>query len=255
MKIDDRTVLITGGAGGIGFALAKQFLARGGRVIALDVNADALKEAAEREPRLRAVPCDVTDADAVERLRADVEREFGVLDVLFNNAAISLNYSFLADDAALANMEREIATNLAAPLRLIRVFLPLLMTSDEPAVVNVTSDLAHIPIHHKPLYTSTKAALHAVTVALRDDPARGKLKIFEAQPPPVGVKRTETRDYYIGLGPQMKPDDYAAALVRGLAADRYEIRFRQSLFTYYMSRLFPRTIRRIMSKKRPVKRR
>lgn len=251
MEIHGKAVLITGGGGGIGSALGREFRSYGCRVILCDKNAETLSKAEAALPGIHAIACDVTDDAQIERLKQDVDRKFGGLDILVNNAAASLDYSFVRDEAALEKMAIEIATNFRAPLRLIKTFLPLLSRSPEAAVVNVTSDLAHIPLSRKPTYTATKAALHAFSVALRDDLAETSVRVFEVQPPPVNVGRK--RDYYFGLGLQILPSVFAPAVVQSMRNDVFEIRIGQSQFTYWMSRICPAYLRRMMNTKKYYK--
>ena len=251
MEIHGKTVLITGGSGGIGSALAREFRSYECRVTICDKNAETLAKAQASLPGVHAVPLDVTDDAAIERLKQDIERKFGGLDILVNNAAASLDYSFVRDEAALEKMALEIATNFRAPLRLIKTFLPLLSRASEAGIVNVTSDLAHIPLSRKPTYTATKSALHAFSIALRDDLAGSSVRVFEVQPPPVNVGRK--RDYYFGLGLQILPSVFAPAVVQSMRNDVFEIRIGQSKFTYWMSRICPAYLRRMMNTKKYYK--
>ena len=89
MKIADKSVVVTGGASGIGLALARRFRAEGARGIALaDLQEDALLEAAGEIDAL-AVPCDVADEAAIKRLVAAAEDVFGSIDVFVSNAGIA----------------------------------------------------------------------------------------------------------------------------------------------------------------------
>ena len=251
MQIQGKTVLITGGGGGIGSALGREFHSYGCRVMLCDKNAETLRAVADSRPGIHASPCDVTDDGAIDRLKEEVERTFGGLDILINNAAASLDYSFVRDTAALEKMALEVATNFRAPLRLIKLFMPLLLRSEEAAIVNVTSDLAHIPLSRKPTYTATKAALHAFSVALRDDLEDSNIRVFEVQPPPVNVGRK--RDYYFGLGLQISTSVFAPAVVQAIRNDVFEIRIGQSQFTYLISRICPAYVRRMMNTKKYFK--
>ena len=89
MKIEGKSVVVTGGAGGIGLALARRFKAEGARGIAVaDLQEDALLDAAGEIDAL-AVPCDVTDEAAIKRLVAAAEDAFGTIDVFVSNAGIA----------------------------------------------------------------------------------------------------------------------------------------------------------------------
>ena len=246
MNLDNKTVLITGGAGVIGRALAEEFLARGCKVVACDVPGERLDAARKALPGSLVTACDITKDADVARLKAETAAAFGLVHILINNAVVNRTYSFARDAGALATMELEIDTNFRAPLKLTRLFLPELLAQPEAAVVNVTSDLAHIPVAHKSLYTSLKAGLHAFTVALRDDLAATRIKVFEVQPPPVGPQK---KGLYFGLTPRMPEDRFARQVLEAMEADTFEIRIGPSRYTYWMSRLAPGRIRRRMSVK------
>ncbi len=92
----DKRVLITGGASGIGAATAKRFLEEGARVVVLDCNDEALRRIEKSLPSLSGtISADVSDADAVARAFGELNKLLGGLDVLINNAGISVRQSFM----------------------------------------------------------------------------------------------------------------------------------------------------------------
>lgn len=91
-----KRVLITGGAGGIGAATAKRFLDEGAHVVVLDCDNEALSRIKDELPSLsRTISADVTDADAVARAFGELDKLLGGLDVLINNAGISVRQPFM----------------------------------------------------------------------------------------------------------------------------------------------------------------
>lgn len=92
----DKRVLITGGASGIGAATVKRFLEEGSRVAVLDYDEAGCQRIKEEEPGISAtLTCDISDPDAVKQTYLELDELFGGLDVLINNAAISLRHDFL----------------------------------------------------------------------------------------------------------------------------------------------------------------
>jgi NAD(P)-dependent dehydrogenase (short-subunit alcohol dehydrogenase family) len=90
-----KRVLITGGGRGIGAATVKRFLEEGSRVVVLDYDKEGCRSIKEEEPGLSGtITCDVSDPDAVERAFVELDELFGGLDVLINNAAISIRHDF-----------------------------------------------------------------------------------------------------------------------------------------------------------------
>jgi len=94
--LKNKRVLITGGAGGIGTATAKRFLEEGSRVVVLDCNDEALKRVKSELPLLSGIiNADVSDPDSVKHAFKEIDKLLGGLDVLINNAGISLRQSFM----------------------------------------------------------------------------------------------------------------------------------------------------------------
>src|SRR4051794_35155809 len=152
-----RTWLITGGATGIGLALAKAVAQRGNRVIICGRNPQSLDRACTEDPKLIARQCDVTDTTSRGELANWLAAEYPDLSVLVNNAGVQVPRDFRASDAT-HDLDTEIATNLAAPIHLIEGLLPQLSRQPEATIVNITSGLAYAPLAVFPVYCATKAA-------------------------------------------------------------------------------------------------
>ncbi len=113
MLLDNKVAIVTGGARGIGNAIARRFLSEGARVAVADIDEDAGSAAVQELGALgavRFVACDVGDAASVANLVASTETAFGEIDVLVNNAAILVRAEFL--DIGEAEFDRVIRTNL-----------------------------------------------------------------------------------------------------------------------------------------------
>jgi uncharacterized oxidoreductase len=124
MKTGSRTILITGGATGIGFALAERFVKAGSRVIVCGRREDALLESARRVPGLEVLVTDLAREEERASLAARVIECFPGLDVLVNNAGIQRRARFSADDAPWSERRQEIAINFEAPVHLTALLLP-----------------------------------------------------------------------------------------------------------------------------------
>ena len=184
MKLAGRTVLVTGGATGIGFALAERFVAAGSTVVVCGRREDALAAAKAKLPALHTIACDVGDERARVKLAERVMADFPALDVVVNNAGIQRRARFADDEAPWAEREREIAINFAAPAHLAALFLPQL-EKRKGTLVNVSSGLAFVPAVFAPVYCATKAAMHSLTVSLRHDLAKKSIEVVEIVPPAV----------------------------------------------------------------------
>ncbi len=224
MKTKGNTVLITGGATGIGLALAEVFLREGSEVIVCGRRENRLDEAKKRLPRLNIHRCDVAGADGRKALFEWATSRFPALNVLVNNAGIQREIDFNLGAAAYPTDESEIATNLEAPIHLCALFVPHLMKQKEPAIVNVSSGLAYVPMSSTPVYCATKAGLHSFCISLRHQLRGTPIKVFEILPPwtdtELGGAPEEGEEHgYRGAPAAQVAEEAVAALAR----DEFEI--------------------------------
>lgn len=254
MKLSERTVLITGGASGIGLAMAAELLARGNVVVVAGRSAGKLAQAKAQHPGLHTRACDVTREAARRELIDGVARDFPGFDVLINNAGVMGNW-VLTDgeddpDAAAAAIESEVATNLTAPMRLSALALPHLRARPAAAIVNVTSGIAFAPVADAPVYSATKAALHSFTKSLRHQLAGTPVRVYELAPPTVesdmSAGRFENARGLSRTARAMSQPDFVRAAMRGLARDVPEIRVGASQLIYLMTRVAPSLLDRQM---------
>lgn len=240
MKLQHRTVLITGGTSGIGLEIARQLLARtGNTVIVTGRDAKKLAAAQAMLPGLRVFESDVTDPLAVRALCAQVVAQFPNLEVLVNNAGIMRNLD-LNTPRDLLDLTREIDTNLSGPLRMVQQFLPHLRARPEAAIVNVSSGLAFVPLPIAPIYSATKAALHSYTQSLRIQMQGTSVQVYELAPPGTetplfrGEFAHETKDQKA-----MAVDVLVQHALAGIEAAKTEIRPGLSNVLASMGRIAP----------------
>jgi uncharacterized oxidoreductase len=223
MRIKNNTVLITGGATGIGFSLAEAMVNAGNKVIICGRRQAKLKEAKARLPALETRVCDVSKEKDRESLFDWVRDNFKDFNILVNNAGIQRMVNLKEGIRSHFIGEDEIATNLFAPVRLCEYFIPLLLKKKEAAIVNVSSGLGFIPMAAMPVYCATKAAVHSFTVSLRHQLKDTSIKVFEIIPPAVETdlgKLTEDEEQgYKGI----PPSEVAAAALTAMANDEFEI--------------------------------
>src|SRR4051794_33246902 len=219
MDIGSQTVLITGGATGIGWALARRFLAAGSEVILCGRRADKLNEAAGQNPRVQTRGCDLAREPDRGALAEWIVREQPRVNVLVNNAGIQNRLGIAGGDWAAAH--QEVAINLEAPIQLSMLLAPELARRRNPAIINVTSGLAFVPLAGTPVYCASKAALHSFTLSPRRRLADTPIQVIEVIPPAV--------DTDLG-GPGLHPfgiavDEFADAVMARLAAGDLEITY------------------------------
>lgn len=184
MKNSENTILITGGATGIGLALAVRFLKKGNEVIICGRRQEKLDEAKRKHPRLHTCHCDVSRESERVQLFNTITRDFPKLNVLLNNAGVSGLHKL--DTAASWPEERNmVATNLEGTVHLSQLFASHLSKQDAPAIFVTTSGLAHVPRANFPIYCATKAALHSFALSLRHQLKALKIEVIEICPPHV----------------------------------------------------------------------
>jgi uncharacterized oxidoreductase len=184
MKIQSNTMLITGGASGIGLALAERFLNAGNTVLICGRREDKLKEAQATYPALRTYVCDVADPKSRQELFSAATSDYPDLNVLINNAGIQQRIALSASPSA-ESLREELVINLEAPIHLSTLFIPHFLKHKDSAIVNVTSGLSFSPLAMVPVYSATKAALHSFTLSLRHQLKGTPISVVEIIPPAV----------------------------------------------------------------------
>lgn len=184
-----RTIVITGAGSGIGRACAGLFLERGWRVALLGRRVGPLEEAAAGHGNALVLPCDVAQPDQVEAAFAEVARQFGRLDVLFNNAGLFTPAAPI-DEIALDDWQRAVDVNLTGSFLCARAAFRQ-MRGQRPRggrIINNGSVSAHAPRPGATTYTTTKHAITGLTRSLaldgrEFDIAAGQIDIGNAGTP------------------------------------------------------------------------
>jgi len=184
MEFKANTVLITGGASGIGLALAERFIQAGSSVIICGRREDKLKEAQSKYPQLHIRVCNVANPAERTALFTWVTETYPGLNILVNNAGIQLRIQ-LQQKPAWETLGEEMAINLEAPIHLSTLFIPHLLQKERPAIINITSGLAFVPLANVPVYCATKAALRSFTLSLRHQLSGTPVSVIEIIPPAV----------------------------------------------------------------------
>ena len=185
MKLSNRTVLVTGGTGGIGLGIAEAFHRSKSRVIVCGRDQEKLTAIEERFPDITALPCDVGRAQDRKRLAAEVLRRFPDLDILVNNAGIQRYVDLRKGYDELKSGEDEIAINFVAVVELTALFIGHLLKRPSAAIINVSSGLGFMPMLDTPVYNATKAAVHTYTFVLREQLKGTAVRVIEVVPPMV----------------------------------------------------------------------
>ena len=224
MDISGNTVLITGGASGIGYSMAEAFVDAGSEVILCGRREAKLLEAQKKHPSLHFRTCDVAD----DRQRSDLDdwvvTRFADLNVLVNNAGVQRDVDFTKGIGEFLAGENEIRINLEAPILLSGLLVPHLTGKKGATIVNVSSGLGFVPAAKMPVYSASKAGLHAFTMALRQQLLRLRIKVFEVVPPAVDTElNPQGRAKRGGFKANVISTEFVTAVMKGLANDVFEI--------------------------------
>ncbi|KAF7121979.1 hypothetical protein CNMCM5793_009533 [Aspergillus hiratsukae] len=167
VSLTGKTCLVTGGAGGLGKAIASHFLAAGANVVICDVNEDRLQQTSAElgeTGRLKAIKADITSASAVQTLFDEIIADFEKLDILVNNAGIMDRFDPVGDlDEAL--WDKVIAVNLTAPFLLSKLAVRnmLAQPTTDGCIVNIVSVAGKAGWAAGAAYTASKHGLVGLT--------------------------------------------------------------------------------------------
>ena len=236
MNTTRHTVLITGGATGIGLALAHKFRAQDNRVILMGRTRETL-EAAAQETEAEIFQGDIcSEADRCLLIETHPD-----ISVLVNNAGIQINQPIAASSAD--DIRRELDINFLAPVLLTHALLPTLHKQPAAAIVNVSSGLALVPKEVAAIYCASKAAMHSFSQTLRWQLENSPIKVFDLLPPLVDTAMTAGR----GKG-KISPDALADEFWRAFENDRYTIYAGKTKLLHIIHRILPKVAEKIMRK-------
>jgi NAD(P)-dependent dehydrogenase (short-subunit alcohol dehydrogenase family) len=182
-RFDGKTVLITGGSGGIGRATAERIVSEGGRVLVTGTNAEKLASVKAVHPDVVTLVNDAGDPAAAEQLADVVKSEFGQLDAAFLNADYA---KFVPHaDVTAADFDRQYAVNVRGPILHVKAISPLLR--ERGSIVINASVARNIGLPGGVIYSSTKGAIRTITRVLALELASRKIRVNAVSPGPIGT--------------------------------------------------------------------
>ena len=218
---DEKIVLITGGARGIGYAIAEVFLSNGNTVVVSDMDEEEAKRAIlELDPsanRTLALKMDVSSSQSVDEGIAKIKQKYGKLNTLINNAG---NFR-QAPSATYSDEDWKFVTgvHLDGTFRCVRSAYSLLKNSIESSIVSISSISAHIGLPGRLSYTVSKSGIEALTRVLAVEWAPDGIRV-NAVAPGFTLTRSTANNFEKGIS---SPDKLIAAVPLRRLADPKEI--------------------------------
>jgi len=192
--LKDKVAFITGGASGIGLAMAKVFVREGMKVVIADIRRDHLDEATasfDGRDAVHAIELDVSDREAMSRAAGETERVFGKVHVLCNNAGIGLGGPMKL--ATYDDWDWVMSVNLGGVINSVQTFLPRILAHGEGGHIVTTSSMSgFLPTPGAGLYITTKFAVVGLSEALRSEVAADNIGVSVLCPGPVQTNIAES---------------------------------------------------------------
>jgi NAD(P)-dependent dehydrogenase (short-subunit alcohol dehydrogenase family) len=256
-KLDGKNVVITGGGGGLGAALGREFAIAGCNVALLDIDYESAVVAADRIGRsgTTAVECDVTDVDSCAMAIATATERLGPVDILVNNAGLSHRSAFTETD--LAVIHRVMDVNFWGSVNCTKVALASIRDR-RGAIVVVSSTAGYAPLLGRTGYAASKHALHGFFGTLRTEVAPDHVDVLIVAPSFID---TNLRHHTIGgdgevtthpqsrVGKMVAPEDVAERIVWAVARRRQNLVIGNvGRVTRYLNALAPSVYERMMAR-------
>jgi len=217
LRFEGRTVVVTGGGGGIGGATCRRFAAEGARVAVFDIDLGAATTVADAigtaGGRAAAFACDITDRASVDAAVAAAETNLGPIAVLVNNAGWDVFRAFTKTEPA--QWDKLIAINLTGALHMHHAVLPGMVARRAGRIVNIASDAARVGSSGEAVYAACKGGLVAFSKTLAREHARHGITVNVVCPGPTQTALFE--DYKQGAG---NPEKLVEAFTRSIPLGR-----------------------------------
>jgi len=255
-KLEGKNVVITGGGGGLGAALGREFSYSGCNVALLDIDYQAAVLAADKITRAEAIAieCDVTDLDACDVAIAQAEERIGPTDILVNNAGLSHRSAFAETD--LDVIHRIMDINFWGSVNCTKIALPTI-TERRGAIVVISSTAGFAPLLGRTGYAASKHALHGFFGTLRTEVPE-EVDVLIAAPSFID---TNLRNHTLGgdgeitdhpqsrVGKMVSPEDVAERIVWAVERRRSTLVLgRVGRVTRYLNAIAPVTYERLMAR-------
>ncbi len=191
-SLEDRVVVVTGGASGIGEAIVEGFAGQGARVAFLDIQDDAAEQLISRlaAKGLKAPVyhrCDLTKTERLQEVASAILAQFGTVDVLVNNAGNDARHTI--DEVTPQSWDDAIAVNLKHQFFMTQAIVPAMRRTGRGSIINMGSISWVIPSTNVPVYVTAKAAIVGMTRTLAHELGPDNIRVNCVMPGAVSTER------------------------------------------------------------------
>jgi uncharacterized oxidoreductase len=240
MEIQNKHIVITGGASGLGLELLRQFVTDNQMSVIARPSA-GLNVLRDDFPEVAIYEADLAELGAVERAANVLVKTGQPIDVLINNAAVQYTPRFTDADFRYETIRREIDINFTSICALVHFLLPNLMHSEPALIVNINSGLALVPKADSAIYCATKGALNIFSQSLAYQLEGSNVDVKQVFLPLVDTAMTAGR----GSG-KPSPEKVASDIIRELSSPRANIDIGRVRVLRFLQRIAPSLAARIM---------
>jgi short-subunit dehydrogenase len=193
MKLKNKTIIVTGGADGIGKALVMELLVRGAKPIAIDINQLALenlrKECTENGQAIHTELLNIADRDAVLNFAETIKNKTEGIDGIINNAGVIQPFVKI-NQLDFNSIERVMNVNFYGTINMIKAFLPALLKREQAHITNISSMGGFLPVPGQSVYGASKAAVKLLTEALYAELMETNVRVTLVFPGAIGTNIT-----------------------------------------------------------------
>ncbi|MDL9997405.1 2-hydroxycyclohexanecarboxyl-CoA dehydrogenase [Variovorax sp. J22P240] len=216
-RFEGKTVVVTGGGGGIGGATCRRFARESAKVAVFDMNVEAAEKVAaqirDTGGQAQAFRCDITDRASVDKAVEATQQGLGPIDVLVNNAGWDVFKPFTKTESA--QWDKLIAINLTGALHMHHAVLPGMAARKAGRIVNIASDAARVGSSGEAVYAACKGGLVAFSKTIAREHARHGITVNVVCPGPTDTALFA--DYKEGAG---NPEKLMEAFTRSIPLGR-----------------------------------
>ncbi|RUO57921.1 SDR family oxidoreductase [Pseudidiomarina insulisalsae] len=257
-----KRIVITGGASGLGYALAQMAAQKGWQVAILDRDTErgeaVLPSLQRLQPATLFFPCDVTRISDLENVARVLEQRWQGVDVLVNNAGVAQVGKLT--DTSISDWQWIIDINLLGVVRGCKAFIPLMQQQGGGHIVNVASMAGLLDVPNMTSYNATKAAVVSLSETLENELAADNIKVTAVCPSffktnlgkgmRSSIEGMDVKLEKLMSQSKLNATDIAKAIMRALERQQsYTLPHRHGRFAWYMKRFLPRAwYRRVLHK-------